>query len=170
MTKTNSVTVGNQKIPKSKLTFTDMKKTKEIKLDHCSGCTDPDPYGATHQEGTIEHPIPANKEVTEDQSTWGGGSGIDKQDQDGWGASGGSTQPTYEEEIKKILESYNMPDSYLEHETKKWKKIIHKLLSSQRDYYKGEVKQLVSDGIKLHFTASEWETNLINFISLLTKK
>lgn len=29
-----------------------------------------------------------------------------------------------EESIRKILESYNMPDSYLEHETNKWKALL----------------------------------------------
>ncbi len=29
---------------------------------NCTGCTDPDPLGGTHQEGTYQHPFPENKQ------------------------------------------------------------------------------------------------------------
>jgi len=37
--------------------------TRKKKLPHCSGCTDPDPLGATHSEQTIEHPEVLTKDT-----------------------------------------------------------------------------------------------------------
>jgi hypothetical protein len=37
------------------------------------------------------------------------------------------------EEVREILESYNMPDTYLNHEIDKWMKVVNDLLSQQAE-------------------------------------